>query len=376
MILNLFGNSDTSKPCYTLENNGQVVEIDDSEPIEKSGSGCGANAEGGGGFQPGNTCGKEDGAGEAKGKEGKPNPKVLEWARKKFGSDEVAENFARWFGDSKVVDEDGNPLLVYHGTNRSFSEFDSQRQRDARNSMFQGNGFFFTEDQEIADKYSDAAVNQTIDKETIINEMKEKHPGVLSDLLENIVELGHEQGWDATLDKYKLTGVPVMDWPQELQDYGNEIGDIAEVIEGAKVTDRGSDVSDTFAAFFGGNSGRSLSMVEDTMIKLGLTLPAPSIMPVYLRAEKVLKTDSQDEAKTARERGYDAVRYTGPDRVGDSPEWIVYEPTQIKSAIGNSGKFDPDSGDITKAAPSPKQSRKKSARKQAKGGTMRRKKGS
>jgi hypothetical protein len=62
MILNLFGNSDTSKPCYRLENNGQVVEVDDSEPIKKSGSGCGANAEGGGGFQPGNTCGREDGA--------------------------------------------------------------------------------------------------------------------------------------------------------------------------------------------------------------------------------------------------------------------------------------------------------------------------
>lgn len=83
--------------------------------------------------------------------------------------------------------------------------------------------------------------------------------------------------------------------------------------------------------------------------------------------------------------GYDGIiiqsgdgdgRY-GLDESEKMPKWVItLEPTQIKSATGNSGKFDPDSGDITKTAPSPKQSRKKSARKPAKGGTMRRKKGS
>lgn len=35
--------------------------------------------------------------------------------------------FKRWFGDSKVVDEDGKPLVVYHGTSsrESFSSFDN-----------------------------------------------------------------------------------------------------------------------------------------------------------------------------------------------------------------------------------------------------------
>lgn len=31
--------------------------------------------------------------------------------------------FKAWFGASKVVDSDGNPLVVYHGTNVSFDEF-------------------------------------------------------------------------------------------------------------------------------------------------------------------------------------------------------------------------------------------------------------
>lgn len=36
------------------------------------------------------------------------------------------ENFKKWFGDSKVVDNAGNPLVVYHGTpNGLFDEFDT-----------------------------------------------------------------------------------------------------------------------------------------------------------------------------------------------------------------------------------------------------------
>jgi hypothetical protein len=33
-------------------------------------------------------------------------------------------NFKRWFGDSKVVDDDGNPKIVYHGTTKSFDVFE------------------------------------------------------------------------------------------------------------------------------------------------------------------------------------------------------------------------------------------------------------
>lgn len=33
--------------------------------------------------------------------------------------------FKNWFGDSKVVDENGDPLIVYHATNADFTEFDT-----------------------------------------------------------------------------------------------------------------------------------------------------------------------------------------------------------------------------------------------------------
>ena len=61
--------------------------------------------------------------------------------------------FKRWFGDSKVVDENGEPLVVYHGSNRSFSVF---RQRESRRAGPHGPekvtspAFFFTPDRDEA----------------------------------------------------------------------------------------------------------------------------------------------------------------------------------------------------------------------------------
>lgn len=37
--------------------------------------------------------------------------------------DRATANFKRWFGDSKVVDKDGDPLVVYHATTGNFTEF-------------------------------------------------------------------------------------------------------------------------------------------------------------------------------------------------------------------------------------------------------------
>ena len=38
-------------------------------------------------------------------------------------SEPALRNFWNWFGDSKVVDEDGRPLVVYHGTDAEFDTF-------------------------------------------------------------------------------------------------------------------------------------------------------------------------------------------------------------------------------------------------------------
>jgi hypothetical protein len=53
--------------------------------------------------------------------------------------------FKRWFGDSKVVDAEGKPLVVYHGTPRGgFSEFDENTLGTTTDGGYYGPGFYFT----------------------------------------------------------------------------------------------------------------------------------------------------------------------------------------------------------------------------------------
>lgn len=66
-----------------------------------------------------------------------------------------SEAFKRWFGDSKVVDADGKPLVVYHGTRSA----DVEEFRDFSAEDFNERPtFFFTDDPSVASTYAEAAL--------------------------------------------------------------------------------------------------------------------------------------------------------------------------------------------------------------------------
>lgn len=48
---------------------------------------------------------------------------------KKFSNQTETQQFKRWFGKSKVVNDDGSPLVVYHGTDAEFFIFDMSKGR-------------------------------------------------------------------------------------------------------------------------------------------------------------------------------------------------------------------------------------------------------
>lgn len=58
--------------------------------------------------------------------------------------------FKAWFGDSEVVDADGNPLVVYHGTDRSFEAFDAAASSSTGVTT---RAFFLTESRDVAEGY-------------------------------------------------------------------------------------------------------------------------------------------------------------------------------------------------------------------------------
>jgi hypothetical protein len=75
-----------------------------------------------------------------------------------------AENaFAEWFGDSRVVDAQGHPLVVYHGTNQTFDTFSKERGGMATGPQAgAAHGFFFTDDKDEAQEYAEHAGRRVI----------------------------------------------------------------------------------------------------------------------------------------------------------------------------------------------------------------------
>lgn len=65
-------------------------------------------------------------------------------------SKEALENFYKWFGDSKVVDEQGRPLVVYHGTYADFNTFNKEK---VSNYSAYSKNFYFTENKQRATDY-------------------------------------------------------------------------------------------------------------------------------------------------------------------------------------------------------------------------------
>lgn len=67
------------------------------------------------------------------------------------------EAFKEWFEKSLVVDENGEPLVLYHGSKKVFNKFDISKvgasSAKNRDSGFFGKGFYFTPRQELAQKY-------------------------------------------------------------------------------------------------------------------------------------------------------------------------------------------------------------------------------
>lgn len=65
--------------------------------------------------------------------------------------------FKRWFNGSKVVDANGDPLVVYHGTSSNISEFDSSYAGSTTFSASGLDGIFFTDSIDTAERYAKMA---------------------------------------------------------------------------------------------------------------------------------------------------------------------------------------------------------------------------
>ena len=145
-----------------------------------------------------------------------------------------SEAFKNWFKDSKVVNEDGSPKVVYHGTDRQFDAFVTG------DALGWGRGVYFTDNKTTAEEFGGNIIeaylsiqNPYIDNQTILDDnavvnteaFKIKNEEFLSDI-EEVDREGRE-----------LTGADIPDMISEdgsfLNDVLRELGYDGVIAEGS-----------------------------------------------------------------------------------------------------------------------------------------------
>jgi hypothetical protein len=190
--------------------------------------------------------------------------------------------FRSWFGDSKVVDEDGRPRVVYHGSDVEFDAFSKAVRGAATDAPSAREGFFFTSDSGVAESY---AATYNFYRDT---------------------KLGRFLNW-ATAGQYERANEAFAAlFGQSAIGSGDNIKPVYLAIENPLVHD------------FKGAEHREVSFKE-----------------LIERA----KRDGHDGAvfRNAVDPGFtDAPSASRPSDI-----YVAFEPEQIKSATGNRGTFDP-----------------------------------
>lgn len=262
--------------------------------------------------------------------------------------------FKRWFGDSKVVDANGNPLVVYHGTPNEFSMFLQ--------------GAYFTEHPAEAGAYTGAgatmARGRMTGKYTIGSdngasdgaEVRYAYDGLGS--LEN-PKVGEVVGTDDLAYRYKGGGKWVVfndlapDFNENSSDDDHVILRKAETAELAE--ERIAEYEEAVVRATPGGEGSGNVMPVYLSIKKPIRLSA-------LEGNRLAEKAGNDRAYIADQiakweaQGYDGV-VTESDEAsiiaetrealgGVPQQWVAFRPEQIKSAIGNNGEFDSTNPDI------------------------------
>lgn len=162
----------------------QGVQAPEPEPVAEpvaaslpASRDCGT---GSGGFKPGNKCGGEGSGSDAgnpgsQGGGGTATPEVKAWAERKFDNPEHAKAFTEWFGNSKVVDEKGEPIVVYHGTGAGFDEF----QPSAKGML--GPGIYASADKNDYGPYSPYAGKDNAQVKPLYMSIKNPHYAIAGD---------------------------------------------------------------------------------------------------------------------------------------------------------------------------------------------------
>lgn len=199
-------------------------------------------------------------------------------------SKEALTNFWRWFGDSKVVDEQGRPLVVYHSTKADFDTFKILYHKT--DEGLSGEGFYFTPSKEYSKRYGDKTLSLYLS-------------------VQNMLEI------QPTTDE-----------------------EYTEITKGNfKPSDKNKDLAETLVAKYRNTLNDAQKQLLDWDMQDNM----------YDSAISRVLFGNKDAKQILKEQGYDGVKYIG--KKYDLTEYTVYNNTQIKS-VDNRGTYSSDTGNI------------------------------
>lgn len=279
---------------------------------------------------------------------------------------EGLQNFWRWFGASKVVDDQGRPLVVYHGTrNANFSRdefaFDRSALGTNTNAPSARQGFFFAGTQATAGSasYTDHAVTEGT-QETLAGNAHVAEE-ILSDLyndLENIddeaLSLFDDNVFVRDGDRFVIADQFDVSREGDATAVAGYLSDVRRAIDwrGDDVTEAVPAAADVIASALA-SLDEVIERIEATDIETGVDAIGGSQVGEFFAAMKnPLIVDQEgrsyreesyfDIIERAKRKGFDGVIIQNTYDGGPLDDiFVAFDPTQIKSATGNRGTFDP-----------------------------------
>lgn len=251
--------------------------------------------------------------------------------------------------DRYLKNDDGEVLYLYHGTNRKFDQHSIDKNRTILNDNYQGDWICYSANEDVAWKYAHAARNQNFDKELFLKDLdnllektEDNFKEHFKTLTLNLMELGFKDGWDKTFKRFAETENIKSDvasqeffkrsfkFEKELGIDLNEFMDILEYVEYSRSAYDEDDMNFEMN-FFDTNIEEIPEYVINEVKKLGFSecLVEPRVLKSIVKAENILKTDNRELAKTAKEKGFDLVIYSGEGAVDEEPEYLILNPEQI-----------------------------------------------
>lgn len=186
-------------------------------------------------------------------------------------TEEGLRAFYEWFGDSKAVDENGRPLVVYHGTGADFDTFDvSKSGKNTGNKGFYGDGIYLTDKDSEAKFYAQQSVIDRFSSRIFGNMSYDKAQQFIKDksiIMPLYVSLKNPFMWNGITTEEEAKAISrkigmKLEWNEKYKQINHFRDDKKSVKFSEKLKQAGYD-----GVIYKGDNGREIVVFEPNQIK-------------------------------------------------------------------------------------------------------------